>query len=399
MCGGMRRIPVSALEPGLVLAKTVFGDRGEVLLAKGATLTQGSIRALRRRGFRAVYVRDGLADDIEPMDVVSEQVQATVVRRMHDLFAMVQHAARASAEKGRADLLLPAKWQKLWERLYRDVENIIDDVLEAETLDGLVSLKSHDNYTFTHSIDVAVGAIGLGKAIGLDRSDLHQLALSSLLHDIGKIYIQHEILNKPGPLTPEEWEVVRKHPEWGYETIRKMPIDEVFPKHVALQHHERQDGSGYPRGLRGSNKVARSLWERFSPDRILLVTEIMQVADVYSALSSDRPQRPAYPPEQVVAQMREMAGPHLNRELVNLFLRLVPTFPVGITVRVREGKWRGYRGVVSKVSPLAPDRPVVRILVDPRGQFISPFEIDLQKEKEVQIASVFDLTAPLPGEE
>ena len=117
MCGGMRRIPVSALEPGLVLAKTVFGDRGEVLLAKGATLTQGSIRALRRRGFRAVYVRDGLADDIEPMDVVSEQVQATVVRRMHDLFAMVQHAARASAEKGKADLLLPAKWQKLWERL------------------------------------------------------------------------------------------------------------------------------------------------------------------------------------------------------------------------------------------------------------------------------------------
>jgi len=87
-----------------------------VLLAKGATLTQGSIRALRRRGFRAVYVRDGLADDIEPMDVVSEQVQATVVRRMHDLFAMVQHAARASAEKGKADLLL-AKWQKLWERL------------------------------------------------------------------------------------------------------------------------------------------------------------------------------------------------------------------------------------------------------------------------------------------
>jgi hypothetical protein len=97
--------------------------------------------------------------------------------------------------------------------------------------------------------------------------------------------------------------------------------------------------------------------------------------------------------------MREMAGPHLNRELVNLFLRLVPTFPVGITVRVREGKWRGYRGVVSKVSPLAPDRPVVRILVDPRGQFISPFEIDLQKEREIQIASVFDLTAPLSGDE
>lgn len=198
------------------------------------------------------------------------------------------------------------------------------------------------------------------------------------------MFIDPKVLNKPGKLTPQELELIKKHPTLGYQLLRSIQKDEFLANHVAYQHHERQDGTGYPRGLHGVNRVAR---EATRGDRILLIGEIAAVADVYDALSSDRPYRPGMSPEQIVETMRQMSGPHLNREIVQQFLAILPVFPVGLDVRITQGRLKGYRGVVARVNPSAMDRPIVRLLYDNAGRRIASFEFDLLREKTAALAA------------
>jgi hypothetical protein len=155
---------------------------------------------------------------------------------------------------------------------------------------------------------------------------------------------------------------------------------------VAYQHHERQDGGGYPRGLIGNNVIGRSLAERMNPKRMLLIAELAAVADVYSALTSDRPYRPAMPLDRVHQIVNEMAGPHLNRDVVRVLTRTIPMYPVGHWVEVLTGTYRGWRGVVSKLAPEAINLPTIRLLLNARGDRVpTPVDVSLRANDDVQI--------------
>jgi len=380
----LRYIPTALLRPGYVLARTVYGDAGDILLAKGISLTQGMISALLKRDVKAVWIKDGVADDVEPENAVSDHIHAIAVNSVHQIFQTVSQEGARRVSRDSID------------RLRRVAESIVDEVLDSNISSQIVSLKTHDAYTFAHSVDVAVGSVIIGKHLNMDRASLRELALGALLHDIGKVQVAREILVKPGPLTEEEWKVVRLHPVWGYEIISTMPVDEILPRHIALQHHERQDGQGYPRGLRGLNRIAREDRERFSGNYIMLAAEIVQVADVHSALASDRPHRPAFRPEEIPRALREMSGSHLNRELVDVFLAFTPVFPCGLTVRITGGPWDDHYAVVVRNHDGAPDRPTVRVVMDPRGYSVHPVEIDLRKEAGVAIRSALIAPQPVP---
>lgn len=357
---------VEHLVPGMVLARTIWGASGEVLLARGASLTTATIAALARREVRAVWVRDGISDDEDPADLISDPLRAAAARCVQDLLNAVGQSNS------------PTTVRAAVRRLERVAESLVEEVMSAPVVGELVALKTHDAYTLQHSVEVAVGCVLLGLHIGASRSSLRELALGGLLHDLGKVYVPAEILNKPGPLTAEEWELIRQHPTWGYEMVSRMDLDVVLPKHIAWQHHERQDGKGYPRGLRGNNRIHRDHSEMISGHRISLCAEMAQVADVYSALRSDRPYRPAMPPEEAARTMREMAGSHLNKEVVQTFFSTVPIFPPGITVRVYTGPFAGYVATVVRTRRGAPDRPTIRLLLDPQGNPCHPTELDLR---------------------
>jgi len=351
----------------MVLARTIWGPSGEVLLARGAVLTAATIAALHRREVSAVWVKDGTGDDEDPAELVSDQLRAAAAKQVQDLFHAVSRGASGRVVREAA------------KRLLNVAESIVEEVLSAPVAAELVAIKTHDAYTLQHSVEVAAACVLLGLQIGASRSSLRELALGGLLHDLGKVRIPAEVLNKTGPLTTEEWELVKQHPTWGFEIISAMDLEEVTPKHIAWQHHERQDGKGYPRGLRGTNRVARDHAEFLAGNRIALCAEICAVADVYCAMRSDRPYRPAMPPEEAVAALREAAGSQLNRELVNLFLRTVPVFPPGITVRLYSGQFNGYFARVVRCSRGTPDKPVIRLLYHPDGNPCQPLEIDLAR--------------------
>jgi HD-GYP domain-containing protein (c-di-GMP phosphodiesterase class II) len=400
----MYRRHVSQLRPGQVLARTIYNERGEVLLGAGTPLNAFFVERLRSRGVISVYLQDGLGDDIEPADIVSEELRASTVThlsRAYDVIASMAHGTRKNNQNrprtvddlvhrlGERPLELPPQGTGSLQALYHDIESLMNEILESNTIASLESLKSHNDYTFQHSVDVAVLGILLGRTAGLPRDQLRELALGCLLHDLGKMYIDEAILDKPGRLTPEEFDEIKKHPQMGFELIRRMPVFSILPAHVAYQHHERQDGKGYPRGLVGNNLLGRTLAERMNPKRMLLIAEIAAVADVYSALTSDRPYRLAMPLDKVTEIITEMSGPHLNSDVATLLMRTIPMFPIGHWVEVQTGKYRGWRGVVVSLSADALHQPTVRLLLDDRGDRAStPVELDLKVHDGVKISGL-----------
>jgi putative nucleotidyltransferase with HDIG domain len=391
----MRRASIKSLPPGSTLAKPILNDRGGVLLTAGTELTDRYVRHLIERGTGAVMVEDPDTDDIEIPDVISDSLRSTATHTVYKVFEAVDTAASHLKGKSPSEIaasLRSKEFQATAQRLVpvdallSVVDEILNEVMDAELLTGMAAIKSYDNYTFAHSVEMATAAIMIGRKLRLDRGSLKRLARGCLLHDIGKIFVADSILNKQGKLNDEEQKLMRLHPIFGFELLTSVQPNDVLINHVALQHHERQDGTGYPRGLSGTNRVDRPKFG--NEGRILLIAEIAAVADVYDALASDRPYRGALAPETVIEIMRGMAGTVLNRELFDIFLSTVPVFPVGMTIRVTAGQQRGYRGVVARVNRRHLDRPVIRILRDFADQRVQPFEIDLVQAEDVQIESV-----------
>jgi hypothetical protein len=168
---------------------------------------------------------------------------------------------------------------------------------------------------------------------------------------------------------------MKDHAVLGYLLLRDNLRLGVLPPHVAYQHHEWQDGSGYPRGLTGTNRVVHGV-EIHVPGRITPMAEIAAIADFHDACSADRPHRRRFPPDQVWRMVRDAAGRQLNREMVDRFLMALPPFPVATQVLITGGRWQGYTGVVARVKRDM-HHPVVRVLANELRERIEPFELDL----------------------
>jgi len=185
----------------------------------------------------------------------------------------------------------------------RDVDLAYETTIEGWSR----ALDLRDKETEGHSLRVTEMTLALAKAMGMSGQELVQIRRGALLHDIGKMGIPDHILLKPGPLTPEEWAVMKQHPQFAYELL--APIAYLRPAlDIPYCHHEKWDGTGYPRGLRG--------------EQIPLAARIFAIADVWDALRSDRPYRPAWPAQQVRAHMLQLFGTHFDPRLLEPFLAM-----------------------------------------------------------------------------
>jgi putative nucleotidyltransferase with HDIG domain len=178
-----------------------------------------------------------------------------------------------------------------------------------KTFESVVEmLHARDPYTYEHSKDVAELAQGIAQALNLHQDQIEQIKSAALIHDIGKLGVPDEILRKPGPLTDEEWAVMKQHPDIGADLIKDLEIYRDIVDIVRYEH-ERWDGSGYPKGLQGSE--------------IPIGARIVAAADIYHALITDRPYRPAYSPEVALQMIREMRGRALDPQVVDALLSVL----------------------------------------------------------------------------
>ncbi len=254
------------------------------------------------------------------------------------------------------------------------VRSLVDNVLTNRyAMLQLTGLKNFDEYTFYHSANVAILALALGSTITQDYRFLSSLGVGALLHDIGKLSLDHEILNKPGTLSPDEWERVRQHPVQGAQMVSVLPGVDKAAIVTILEHHMRHDGAGYP--------------PRVPPRRQHLASRIVAVADSYDAMTSRRSYSAARVQDDAMALMAKGAGSSLDPALVRMFIRLMGVYPPRSVVRLGGGE---IAIVLRPSMEEDPVRPVVRVIAAPSGEFITPADIDLAVVKDVSIESCID---------
>jgi putative nucleotidyltransferase with HDIG domain len=233
------------------------------------------------------------------------------------------------------------------------VEGLAEAVTQNRTaLIALTAMKTYDNYTFTHMVNVSILSMAQARALGLDGRLLREFGLSALMHDIGKVRTPKEVLNKPEKLSATEFEIMKRHTVEGAEILRRTPEMPVLAPVVAFEHHLRLDGTGYPNGVKRQ--------------RLNLGTQLCSIADVYDAMRSQRVYQEALPTDRIHAVLTKDDGLHFDKHLVRRFTQVLGIYPPGNLVRLSTGEL----AVVVKVHAPDPYRPRVRVIADASNQRI-----------------------------
>ncbi|MFA9379782.1 MAG: HD-GYP domain-containing protein [Acetanaerobacterium sp.] len=303
-----------------------------VLLRRGQSISEGALIRIMSLGFSGLYIDDGVDDDDALETGLPDELRTECITAIKSLFL----SFKGTFDK-QAMLQL--------DRLSSTVDTLINEIKNNEEfMINIVDLKMYDDYTYHHSLSVGVVSIAVGIGLELDNVYLHQVGLSAILHDIGKLMIPSSIIQKPSSLTEEEYELIKKHPMYGTQLLpHRFDVPETIFDGIR-SHHERMDGSGYPEGLK--------------EDEIPLTGRILAVADVYDALTSDRPYRAPSLPSEASEYIMGGTGSYFDENVVGAFVRKVAPYPVGTCVRLSNGAI----AVVTKNDESAPLRPTVRLV-------------------------------------
>ena len=210
-----------------------------------------------------------------------------------------------------------------------DAAPLVEEISESITRNpeaflNLARLKTKDDYTYMHSVAVCALMIALGKQLGLTGNDLKEAGLAGLLHDVGKMMIDDEVLNKPGKLTDEEFNIIKEHPRKGWELLKGSAEITATALDVCLHHHERVDGTGYP--------------DRISGERLTLFARMGAVCDVYDALTSNRCYKNGWEPAETIRKMAEWRNGHFDERIFQAFVKTIGIYPSGTLVRLKSGR-------------------------------------------------------------
>lgn len=342
----MRYIHIDNVEPGQFLGRTIFAGNGAVLLSEGVQLTVYMITTLKRIGVTMIYIKDPQFEDVEIADVVSEETKRAVMQRMGETFESIRSGKDVNTRS-----------------INGSIDNLLEEVMKnKEVLVQLSDVRTQDNAMYVHALNVCMMSVLIGIHMGLTMSQLRELAIGALLHDVGKI----ESIADDGS------EDMRKHHTWrGFEVLKNKRELSLLIAHVAFQHHERIDGEGVPRKIPG--------------DQIHLYAKITAVANTYDNLLFDLSLGRRMLPHEACEQMTALAGTQLDRDIVIHFLRTVSVYPTGASVKLSTKE----TGVVVGQHRGLPGRPVVRVVKSDFGdRELNVKEVDLAKQTTVFIDNV-----------
>ncbi len=325
-------LPLQHLQPGMVLARSVYYHPTSLpLIVAGQQLIPEMIRKLTDLNISGVYIESKFTSDIEVKEFIEPKVKQQVTRDLKSLYSSYIRNVPLSSNT------------------IDSMRNIAEELLnyitsKEEFLLNIIDIKDYDTYTYSHSIYVGTLSVLIGMQLNYSQNLLLHLAMAGLFHDIGKLDIPLEIINKEGPLTSEEFEEIKTHPK---KAISRLEFSQKIPNIVlsAIEsHHEKYNGTGYPHGLQGNN--------------IPIYGRILALADVYDALTSARSYRRAWLPNEAVEYMMGCGGTHFDHDLLKAFLKIIAAYPVGTIVQLSNGSL----AVVLQTSQENILRPKIRLL-------------------------------------
>lgn len=351
----MRVIQTESLKPGDIVGKSLYSDSGNLLLGKGMLLTESLIQKIRDNHIFCLYIDDELSEGIEPKGIIDDETMVKSIKSIKETMGSLLNTSKKTNLAGR----IPIKQ-------YFIVENIVNDLIRSlednkDTLYTVTELMGTDMYTYRHSVNVAILSILVAKSLQYGNEAIKNIAMGGLLHDIGKINVQIDLINKKGSLTEDEFEEMKNHPEYGFEMIKDDRVLSSISKNIVRYHHEKLDGSGY------QNKLKKTEIPEF--------VGIVTVCDMYDAMTSDRSYRKRMPIYQALEILMCEAVERIDPHIYHALVKNICIYPVGSTVVLSDGR----EALVLEYRRDYPTRPKLKLIAPPHTV------IDLDLERTVFI--------------
>jgi putative nucleotidyltransferase with HDIG domain len=374
-----KRIDVDQLKPGMYIADLGSDWMAHPFLRKSFLVKDdATIAKIVESGIHQVYI-----DPSQGLDVGDAPTDNEVEQQLEEEMARIatepapERRVSASEEMGKAKKI-HAEANKIIHNIMQDVrmgeqvqlervepvvEKLTDSILRnGSALLSLCQVKNKDDYTFQHSVSVCALHVSFCRAVGMDAATIHLAGIGGLLHDIGKVKVPAEILNKPGRLEDDEFKVMKSHVVESKKILDQTAGITETSIQVAYEHHERHDGSGYPLGIKG--------------EAISQMGKMAAICDVYDAITSDRVYHKGMAPHEALRKIFEWGKFHFDPALVQQFLRAIGIYPVGTLVMLESGRI----GVVLEQSSGNLLHPTVRVFYDgKRRQYLPPQQVDLSR--------------------
>lgn len=336
----MRFVPIEQVEEGMIIAQTIFGVNGEIMVKAGMPIKARTLEKLKDYYMEYLYINDELSKDVQIKCTISSEMRNEAVQNMKALYEAINRNKNEEVFSTPHGKVLHEKMQAC----LTSVDKIMEDTItEKITLVDVFDVKLLENYNYAHSVNVCLISIVLGKALGLNGYDLYKLGIGAFFHDMGQMFMPQELLDKEGQYDDSDIQTMRQHPEIGYRFAKdhfNLPTTSYL---AILQHHERHDGSGYPHGKAGED--------------ISLYGRIVAIADVFDALTSIKKYRPAMLPVAAFKYLIANAGTAFDPKLVKLFIEKVSPYPIGFTLKLDQDT----EGIVVRNYENNPLHPKVRI--------------------------------------
>ena len=327
----MRYTPISQLKGNMILGQELYDASGHMLLAKHTTLTEENIAYITFLGIPGVYIDDKFSEEAKVEEVIRPEVKKAALRLVSEVFIQAAKDDVVASEE-------EAEFR-------RQITMIVDAVLDKrDVMDSLVAVKTYDDYTFFHSANVAVMSGIIGAKMHLSRIELDDLVTAGFLHDIGKVFIDPDIINAPRKLTDEERVLMMDHPRLGYDFLAEEYNFSLGVLQGVYQHHEWYNGDGYPRRIRGEN--------------ISLLARILKVADVYDAMTGKRSYHDPYLPSDVLEYIMGRSGMEFDPDVVQIMATEMCVYPIGCEVGLSDGR----RGIIVENRRGLIMRPLIKLL-------------------------------------